>query len=98
MKTYEASAKTVEEAIELGLRELGVSMGDVEYQVIEEGSKGLFGLFGSRLAKVRLTVKDGEIALENATAEAAGAPEIPETEEIPVATPEENKPETKEEE
>ena len=48
--------------------------------------------------EVRLTVKDGEIALENATAEAAGAPEIPETEEIPVATPEENKPETKEEE
>ena len=48
--------------------------------------------------EVRLTVKDGEIALENAPAEAAGAPEIPETEEIPVATPEENKPETKEEE
>ena len=48
--------------------------------------------------EVRLTVKDGEIALENATAEAAGAPEIPETEEIPLATPEENKPETKEEE
>ena len=39
MRNYEASAKTVEEAIELGLRELGVSIGDVEYQVIEEGSK-----------------------------------------------------------
>ena len=60
MRNYEASAKTVEEAIELGLRELGVSIGDVEYQVIEEGSKGLFGLFGSRLAKVRLTVKEEE--------------------------------------
>ena len=60
MKQYEASAKTVEEAIELGLQELGVSIGDVDVLVVEEGSKGLFGLFGSRLAKVRLTVKDSE--------------------------------------
>ena len=60
MKQYEASAKTVEEAIELGLQELGVSIGDVDVVVVEEGSKGLFGLFGSRLAKVRLTVKDSE--------------------------------------
>ena len=60
MKQYEASAKTVEEAIELGLQELGVSIGDVDVQVVEEGSKGLFGLFGSRPVKVRLTVKDTE--------------------------------------
>ena len=60
MRTYEASAKTVEEAIELGLQELGVSIGDVDVQVVEEGSKGLFGLFGSRLAKVKLTVKAAE--------------------------------------
>ena len=60
MNTYEASAKTVEEAIELGLNELGVSIGDVDVLVLEEGSKGLFGLFGSRPAKVRLTVKEAE--------------------------------------
>ena len=60
MRQYEASAKTVEEAIELGLQELGVSIGDVDVQVVEEGSKGLFGLFGSRPVKVRLTVKDSE--------------------------------------
>jgi len=60
MKKYEASARTVEEAIEQGLKELGVSIGDVDVQVLEEGSKGLFGLFGSRLAKVSLTVKDEE--------------------------------------
>ena len=60
MREYEASARTVEEAIELGLEELGVSIGDVDVYVIEEGSKGLFGLFGSRLAKVRLTVKEAE--------------------------------------
>ena len=60
MRQYEASAKTKEEAIELGLQELGVSIGDVDVMVVEEGSKGLFGLFGSRPVKVRLTVKDSE--------------------------------------
>ena len=60
MKQFEALAKTVEEAIELGLQELGVSIGDVDVVVVEEGSKGLFGLFGSRPAKVRLTVKASE--------------------------------------
>ena len=49
--------RTKEEAIELGLQELGVSIGDVDVRVLEEGSKGLFGLFGSRPAKVLLTVK-----------------------------------------
>ena len=60
MRQYEASARTKEEAIELGLQELGVSIGDVDVLVVEEGSKGLFGLFGSRPVKVRLTVKDPE--------------------------------------
>lgn len=60
MNTYEASAKTVEEAIAAGLEALGVSISDVTVDVLDEGSKGLFGLFGSRLAKVRLTVKELE--------------------------------------
>lgn len=60
MKQYEFSARTEDEAVELGLKELGVSIADVEVQVLEEGSKGLFGLFGSRPVKVRLTLKDAE--------------------------------------
>ncbi|MBE5804772.1 MAG: protein jag [Clostridiales bacterium] len=60
MKTYESSAKTMEEAISAGLEVLGVSISDVTVDIIDEGSKGLFGLFGSRLAKVRLTVKEQE--------------------------------------
>ena len=60
MRQYEASARTKEEAVELGLQELGVSIGDVDVRVLEEGSKGLFGLFGSRPVKVLLTVKDSE--------------------------------------
>ena len=60
MKQYEFSARTQDEAVELGLQELGVSIADVEVQVLEEGSKGLFGLFGSRPVKIRMTVKDTE--------------------------------------
>ena len=60
MKQYEFSARTENEAIEQGLQELGVSIADVDVQVVEEGSKGLFGLFGSRPVKVRLTLKDVE--------------------------------------
>ena len=60
MKQYEFSARTENEAIEQGLQELGVSIADVDVQVIEEGSKGLFGLFGSRPVKVRLTLNDSE--------------------------------------
>ena len=60
MKQYEFTARTESEAIELGLQELGVSIADVDVQVVEEGSKGLFGLFGSRPVKVRLTLKDAE--------------------------------------
>ncbi len=60
MKQFEFSARTEDEAVEQGLQELGVSIADVEVQVLEEGSKGLFGLFGSRPVKVRLTLKDTE--------------------------------------
>ena len=57
MKNYEATGKTYEEALENGLQALGVTISDVDITVLEEGNKGLFGLFGSRPYKVRLTVK-----------------------------------------
>ena len=57
MKNYEATGKTYEEALENGLAALGATISDVDITVLEEGSKGLFGLFGSRPYKVRLTVK-----------------------------------------
>ncbi|MDD6683757.1 MAG: protein jag [Clostridiales bacterium] len=60
MKNYEVSARTIEEAISNGLEHLGVSISDVTVDILEEGSKGLFGLFGSRPAKVRLTLKEEE--------------------------------------
>ena len=60
MKAYEATGRTVEEAISAGLAANGWSIGDVSVEILEEGSKGLFGLFGSREAKVRLTLNKPE--------------------------------------
>ena len=57
MNNYEATGKTYEEALENGLAALGATISDVDITVLEEGSKGLFGLFGSRPYKVRLTLK-----------------------------------------
>ena len=104
MRSYESSAKNVEEAISAGLEQLGVSIGDVTIEILEEGSKGLFGLFGSRLAKVRLTVKEEEEdLLASLTASKPSKPARtekrepkPEKKEAPKAEKKETKPEKKE--
>lgn len=50
----DVTAQTLEEAIEKGLAELGLSRNDVIIEIIEEGNKGMLG-FGAREAVVRLT-------------------------------------------
>ncbi|MDY5218963.1 MAG: RNA-binding cell elongation regulator Jag/EloR [Eubacteriales bacterium] len=55
----EASGKTVKDAIQNGLKELGCTNDEVETTVIDMGSPGLFGMFG-KPAKVRLTVKEDD--------------------------------------
>ena len=60
MKIKEFTGKTTKEAIDNGLAELGVTIADVHVDVLQEGAKGLFGLFGSKPACVRLTVMDDE--------------------------------------
>jgi len=48
------TAKTVEEAAEIGAKELGVSRGDVTVDVLEEPKKGFLGMGGAP-AKVRIS-------------------------------------------
>ena len=57
----EKTAKSVDEAVEAALSELGVSKDDVTIEVIEEGSKGFFGI-GAKDAVVRVTVNSGDSA------------------------------------
>jgi len=56
-KWIEAIGKNVESAIENGLKELGVTRDKVDIEILDEGSKGVFGLIGAKPAKVRLTIK-----------------------------------------
>jgi len=55
MKKIEINGKTVDEAIENGIRELKCKKEDVTVEILEQGSRGLFGL-GSKPAKVILIV------------------------------------------
>ncbi len=54
----EKTGKTVQEAIDLALGELQCDRDNVDIEVIEEGSKGIFGLIGNKVAKVKVTVKE----------------------------------------
>lgn len=55
-QTIEATGTDVKAAIAAGLARLGVDRDAVEAEVLDEGSRGLFGL-GGREARVRLTIK-----------------------------------------
>ena len=60
MRSQEFTGKTTQEAIDAGLAAFGVTIADVHVDVLQEGAKGLFGLFGSKPARVRLTVMEEE--------------------------------------
>ncbi len=53
------SAKTTDEAVSLAAQELGVSVEAIEYTVIEEAKKGLFGI-GAAPAKISARICGGE--------------------------------------
>jgi spoIIIJ-associated protein len=55
-KPIDSYAKTVEEAIKLGLAQLGLPQEQVDIEVVSEGKRGVFGL-GAEEAHVKLTPK-----------------------------------------
>lgn len=54
----EKSAKSVQEAIDIALLELNTKLENVEVEVLDEGAKGIFGLIGTKQAKVRVKLKE----------------------------------------
>ncbi|HSM25789.1 MAG TPA: RNA-binding cell elongation regulator Jag/EloR [Anaerolineaceae bacterium] len=58
--TQEFIAPTVEEAIEQGAKQFGLTEDQLDVEILDQGSKGLFGL-GSRQARVRLSIKNGDV-------------------------------------
>ena len=67
MESVEVSAKTVDEAIDIALDDLGLTRSQVDIEVLTAGKAGLFGLGGEQ-ARVRV------VALEEGTARPDPAP------------------------
>jgi spoIIIJ-associated protein len=57
METYEFEGKTTEEAIENASRELNLPEEELNIDVIEPGSAGIFGLVGGKRAKIKVSIK-----------------------------------------
>ena len=62
-ESLNVNAKTIDEAIEQGLSQLGLARDQVEIEIVSEGKRGLFGL-GAEEAVVRLTPKTDSAGTE----------------------------------
>jgi len=58
MNLIETTGKTVDEAVEAGLKELNKTREQVQIEILEKPTKGFLGLIGNKMAKVKLTVLD----------------------------------------
>jgi spoIIIJ-associated protein len=54
----EKTGRTVDEAVESALKEMNLTRDQVEVEVLEEPTKGLFGILGGKPARVRVMKKD----------------------------------------
>ncbi|WP_217588429.1 RNA-binding cell elongation regulator Jag/EloR [Lentibacillus saliphilus] len=73
MKEITASGQTVEQAVKSALEQLNTTRDQVKIDIIDEGKKGLLGVFGSKLAVVKVTmikdpIKTGEEFILDVTA------------------------------
>ncbi|HPJ93242.1 MAG TPA: RNA-binding cell elongation regulator Jag/EloR [Deltaproteobacteria bacterium] len=80
----EFEAKTVDEAIVAAMRTFRSNFENLDIQVISEGSKGLFGLVGTKTAKIlarpaRKDTETTELPEQEVSAPAKPAPREPET-------------------
>ncbi len=90
--TLEVIAPTVEEAVQKGLAQLNLPQDAVDVEILDAGSRGLFGL-GSRQARIRLSIKAQPVTASRPSAERSGSAvveepstgEMPEDSELPEA-------------
>lgn len=61
MREITASGQTVEEAVQAALEQLKTTRDHVEVDVIDEGKKGLFGVFGTKRAYVKVKIVENPI-------------------------------------
>ena len=72
MESVERTARTVEEAEELALKELGVDRNEVEVEILSRGKAGFLGI-GAEVARVRVTLLGASGATAAATAPQSAA-------------------------
>lgn len=60
MQNNEFEGKTTEEAIENASRELNIPVEDLDIDIIEPGSAGIFGLVGGKKAKIQINLPNIE--------------------------------------
>jgi spoIIIJ-associated protein len=73
METYEFEGRTTEEALESASRELNVPVEELDFDIVEPGSAGIFGLVGGKKAKIRITLS-GTTSSEEEEAKEDGLP------------------------
>lgn len=56
MEWIETTGKTLNEALDLALDRLGIHKDEIEYEILDEGKKGVFGIGGSE-ARIKARVK-----------------------------------------
>ncbi len=57
VRWVEKSGRSVEEALEAALDELGARRDEVEVEVLDEPNRGLLGFLGGKMAKIRVTLR-----------------------------------------
>lgn len=85
MKTVRIKAKTVEAAVEEGLKQLGITRAEAVVHVVEKPSTGLFGLLHKKMAVVDISAP--EIPAEPEEAAEAPAAEETRTDGVPAEAP-----------
>lgn len=58
MRKITSTGQTVEDAVKKALKELNVEQEQVDIRIIDEGKKGLFGIFGQKPAIVHVKLKE----------------------------------------
>ncbi|PKR77435.1 protein jag [Halalkalibacillus sediminis] len=81
MREITASGLTVEEAKQNALEQLELTEDQVTFEIIDEGKKGILGVFGAKRAYIKVTeivdrLKEGEFFLEQVTREMNAEVEI----------------------
>lgn len=63
MKQVTASGQTVDDAVQSALEQLNARKDQVKVEIIDEGKKGMFGIFGAKRAIVKVSIKQDPIDL-----------------------------------